>query len=263
MIITSCFCCLRLRWRQKRNTQFVSRDTVLWGYRDSARLLGESCWQKKIKGHLGGKWARKSRNSCQVEWIVGVWDTRTVDSRPKFAQSWKQIQALKECLCCHICCAHLCRPLYRTVPGSRAVSNRESRYPLLASRMLGVLQCVAVVYSREIAAVCTKWCITAQTVNAARSILTVFPRPFLQYLYYYFFSVLQCVAVYCSMLRCAAFCCRVVQCGEVCCGVVQCGAMCCSVCLLTSLTKLIETGVEAKSSHRLARLTLESMLQCL
>ena len=32
-------------------------------YRDSARLLGESCWQKKIEGPLGEKIARKPRNS--------------------------------------------------------------------------------------------------------------------------------------------------------------------------------------------------------
>jgi len=33
--------------------------------RDSARLLGESC-EKKLRGHSGQKFARKSRNSCQL-----------------------------------------------------------------------------------------------------------------------------------------------------------------------------------------------------
>jgi len=32
---------------------------------------------------------------------------RTVDSGPKWAQSWNQIQTLKDCLCCHIYCAQL------------------------------------------------------------------------------------------------------------------------------------------------------------
>ena len=35
------------------------------GYRDSARLLGESC-TKKTEGPSGEKIAPKSRNSCQV-----------------------------------------------------------------------------------------------------------------------------------------------------------------------------------------------------
>ena len=55
------------------------------GYRNSARLLGESCWQKKLWGHSGKKFAQKSRNSCTVNgWGCGC--RGTVESRRRFAQ---------------------------------------------------------------------------------------------------------------------------------------------------------------------------------
>jgi hypothetical protein len=60
---------------------------------------------KKMRGHSGKKNARKSRNSCRVNGR-GCGCTGTVDSGPKCAQAWNQIQTLKECLCCHIYCAH-------------------------------------------------------------------------------------------------------------------------------------------------------------
>jgi len=55
------------------------------GYRDSARLLGESC-TKKIEGPSGKTIAQKSRNSCEVNGrsCACIW---TVDSGPKCAQS--------------------------------------------------------------------------------------------------------------------------------------------------------------------------------
>ena len=46
---------------------------------------------------------------------------------------------------------------------------------------------------------------------------------------YVCYSVLQCVAVYCSVLQCVAVCCSVLQCVAVCCGVLQRVAVCCSV----------------------------------
>ena len=53
----------------------------------------------------------------------------TVDSGPKCAQYWNQIQTLKDCLCCHIYCAHLGTPWYQIVGDSRTGSNYESWYP--------------------------------------------------------------------------------------------------------------------------------------
>ena len=51
-------------------TSFILNDgwEKFWsrrGYRDSARLLGESC-TKTIEGQSGGKIAQKSRNSCKM-----------------------------------------------------------------------------------------------------------------------------------------------------------------------------------------------------
>jgi len=53
----------------------------------------------------------------------------TFDSGPKCAQSWNQIQTLKDCLFCHIYCANLGKPWHRTVTTSCTVSNRKSRCP--------------------------------------------------------------------------------------------------------------------------------------
>ena len=60
--------------------------------------LGQITWwivmTKKMRGHLGKKVARKSRNSCRVNsrscGCIG-----TVDSGPKCAHSWNQIHTLK------------------------------------------------------------------------------------------------------------------------------------------------------------------------
>jgi len=83
---------------------------------------------KKIEGPFGKKLARKSRNSCRVN-CRGCGCMRTVDSGPKCAQSWNQIQTLKECLCCHNYCAQFEPRWAILVLASRAVSNSESRYP--------------------------------------------------------------------------------------------------------------------------------------
>jgi len=74
------------------------------------------------------KIARKSRNSCRLNGR-GYECIGTVDSGPKWAQSWNQIQTLTECLGCHIYCAQLEPPWVTIVGASRAVPNRESRYP--------------------------------------------------------------------------------------------------------------------------------------
>jgi len=42
------------------------------------------------------------------------------------------------------------------------------------------------------------------------------------------FSVLQCVAAWCSVLQCVAVCCSMLECVAVCCSVLQCVAVCCS-----------------------------------
>jgi len=75
------------------------------------------------------------------------------------------------------------------------------------------------------------------------------------------YSVLQCVAVFCSVLQCSAVCCSALQCGQVChmthvneridvaksfvvcCSVLQCVAVGCSVlhCSAVSCSVLCDT----------------------
>jgi len=64
----------------------IYRVIRIWGYRDLARLLGESRWSKKW-GDVRRKKLHRSRNSCIVNgrscgWIV------TVNSGLKCAHSW-------------------------------------------------------------------------------------------------------------------------------------------------------------------------------
>ena len=101
------------------------------GHRDSSRLLGKSCRPKKW-GATRAKNLSKKEGKSRISHRVsggGTGSTRTVDAEHKCAPSWNQIPTLKDCLCCHICYVHRCTHLYRTVRASRAVSNRESRYP--------------------------------------------------------------------------------------------------------------------------------------
>ena len=96
---------------------------------------------KKLTGCLGKKIARKSRNSCCMNG-GGVGAHRQLTRGLRWAHFWKQIQTLKECLCCHIYCVHLGTPWYQIVGDSRTVFNRESRYPRppwLFSWILGTL----------------------------------------------------------------------------------------------------------------------------
>jgi len=59
----------------------------------------------------------------------GVGAKGIVAKGENWCESWNQIQTLKECLCCQIYCAYLGAPWCKIVGASRAVSNRESRYP--------------------------------------------------------------------------------------------------------------------------------------
>jgi len=94
-----------------------------------AKLLGESWWQKNW-GAIRGKSLHGNREIAGF-WRVGCCGCiGTVDSGPECAQSWDQIQMLKNYICCHIYSIHWCTHLYRTVTVFRAVSNRQSRYPL-------------------------------------------------------------------------------------------------------------------------------------
>jgi len=78
----------------------------------------ETCWQKKMRAGI----AQKSRISHRVNGgVVGAqW---TVDSGANWRKSSNQIQTLKECLLCHIYCAHL-----DTLTSSFSFSSRESQF---------------------------------------------------------------------------------------------------------------------------------------
>jgi len=151
----------------------------------------------------------------------GSGSTQKVDAERKCAPSWNQIQTLKDCLCCHICCVHRCTHLYRTVTASRAVSNREYRYPQCDRSCVAVccsvlqcvavccsvLQCVAVCCSvLQCVAVCSVCC-SALQYDAVQSTIKEGARSFVHC------SVLQCVAASCcSVLYCVVVCYRVLQC---------------------------------------------------
>jgi len=99
-----------------------NQDRVL---RHSARLLGESCWPKN-EGQLEKKIAQELRNSHKLS---SSGEQGQVTQGINWRKSWNQMQTLKDCLCCHICCAQLETSWDAIVGASRAVSNRESRYP--------------------------------------------------------------------------------------------------------------------------------------
>jgi len=134
----------------RTHTKFVRENIMLAlgvccpqrGYWDSARLLGESCWQNNwgaIRGNSGKTLAQKSRNSCWVngggvgahrQWAIGAPDPNT--------------NAQRMSLLSHVL-PHLGPPWYRSVTASRAVSNRESRYPPRnPARLLSLFVCLFV-----------------------------------------------------------------------------------------------------------------------
>ena len=59
------------------------------------------------------------------------------------------------------------------------------------------------------------------------------------------YSVLQCVAVYCSVLQCVEECCNVLQCLAMCCNALQCIAMCCNFDVVMSLA-FVNNGLEVR-----------------
>jgi len=65
-------------------------------YQDSARLLGESCWQE-----LEEQIARKSRNSRRMS-SGEMGAEGMVRNLPNCSPTYNQMQTLKECLCCRI-----------------------------------------------------------------------------------------------------------------------------------------------------------------
>jgi len=109
----------RCRWK------WLQKNAFSGGYRESARLLGESWW-RKIEGPFGEKIAQKSRNSWNVNGR-GCRCIRTVDLGPISAQFWNQMQTLKHVFCCHKYCVHVCTHVYRTVIASRVVSSSSGR----------------------------------------------------------------------------------------------------------------------------------------
>jgi len=80
---TTCVCLevfLRERDSSSKIGAFLSQETwkdahsgcvswQRWEYQDSARLLCESCWQKKLRGHW---WKKIANREIVVEWTVGV-----------------------------------------------------------------------------------------------------------------------------------------------------------------------------------------------
>jgi len=92
-------------------------------YRDSARLLGESCWQKKLRGRSGKKLHenREIARGGEVE-AEGTWKRAQIGAVLKPNTNAERMRLL----------SHLLRsPWYslQIVEACRAVSNRESRYP--------------------------------------------------------------------------------------------------------------------------------------
>jgi len=107
----------------------TSSHTYSGGHRDSARLRGESCWPKESGTIWGQYFARKTRNSWRLSG-EGVGAHRQLTRGPYVPSPGTKYKHSKKCFFCHIYCAHLGTPWYSTVTVSRAVANRESRYPL-------------------------------------------------------------------------------------------------------------------------------------
>jgi len=101
------------------------------GYRDSVRLLGESCDGKKSG-------AASEKNCSEIEKLFwgeqwGCGSTRTVWLRAQIGPVLKLIQTLKEYFLCPIYCVQLGIPWYQIVIASCTFANMESRYPPLPS----------------------------------------------------------------------------------------------------------------------------------
>jgi len=102
-----------------------------------------TCWHKIWGATPREKWPKRHGNrEIAAEWAVGVWAPRArwrifpnlPHSSPSW--SWNQRQTLTDYLCCHIYCAYLGT---QNVGASRAVSNKESRYPHTNTKIGGIM----------------------------------------------------------------------------------------------------------------------------
>ena len=110
--------------RNNLNCCFQRKTSLHRGYRDSARLLGDS-WTKKMMGHSGEKIAQKSRNSCS-DWSEFWVHTDSFKHRAHFfrilepntnAQRMSFYVTSIALSCAHIC-ARLLKPLAHSLIGS-------------------------------------------------------------------------------------------------------------------------------------------------
>ena len=92
--------------------------------------LGQITWRIVLQKTWGAIWKKSSRKSRKKpageRW--GCEFVGTLDSGRKLAQSWNQIQTLKDCLCTHIYCAQPGTSWDAIDVACCAVSNRESWY---------------------------------------------------------------------------------------------------------------------------------------
>jgi len=100
------------------------------GYRDSARLLGESYWPKKWGAARVKMTKRKENRELDTSWAVGGVGAHgllmlSANVRRLAIQYKRSKCAFVITSYCIYCCTHL----YRFVTAPRVVSNRESRYP--------------------------------------------------------------------------------------------------------------------------------------
>ena len=87
-----------------------------------------NCWKKKLRGHSGKKMHGDLETIAGRErWGSGC---RGHDEKERnVAQSWNQIQTLKNYIYCHMYCAHFSTALHQIVGDMSTVPSRESRYP--------------------------------------------------------------------------------------------------------------------------------------
>ena len=100
------------------------------GYRDSARLQGESRCQK-IERPFGGKISQKSRNSCTMNGR-GCECIGTADSRRNFAQSWTKYKRSKNVFAVTsiaLSCKHIWAQLLQ--PLAQSPSEKYTRYTVV------------------------------------------------------------------------------------------------------------------------------------
>jgi len=117
------------KWAKKKfGTQ--TKNPALAGWRDGTwagtRLMNLLTKNQEITGFEG--------------WGSGC--TGAVDSGLRCSQSWKQVQTLKDCVCCPIQCVHSKRPWHVIVTAFCMVSDRQSRYPRWRAQKLRICRIV-------------------------------------------------------------------------------------------------------------------------